>query len=92
MLDEYGFVERCDDYDRSVVEFLVAGRRNRERGEAETVVQAVPINATVVVDDPWGRELAASYRLEHHGTVWILRRLKELGFINAPNVRDHFVD
>ena len=91
MLNEYGFIERCDDYDRSVVEFLVAGRRNRDRGEAETVVQATPLNATVIVDDLWGRELAASYRLEPYGTVWMLRRLHELGFIDAPGVRNHFV-
>src|SRR5438477_5923934 len=60
--DSYAYFQRCDDYDRGTVEFLLAERKrqgSKDRGEVEAVVQAAQVGAVVIVDDPWGRELAA---------------------------------
>lgn len=37
----------------------------------------------MIVDDPWGRKLAARDDLEFHGTVWVLQRFYELGLLTA---------
>src|ERR1035437_8986046 len=77
LLDSYAFLERCDDYDKGTVDFLLAERSRQgmtDRGEVEAVVQASQVGAMVVVDDPWGRHLAALNDLDHHGTFWVLQR------------------
>ena len=76
LFESYDF-QRCDGYEQGTVDFLLAERARqgaKDRGEVEAVVQASHFGATVIVDDPWGRELAARYDLECHGTLWILRR------------------
>lgn len=70
---------------------LVDHRANRDRGEAEAVVQAAERGAAVIVDDKWGRELARKFALEYHGTIWILGRFHELGLLSAPGLRAHLV-
>lgn len=62
----------------------------QDRGEVEAVVQASQFGATVIVDDAWGRELAARNDLEYHGTVWVLQRFHELALLSSPRVRDCF--
>jgi predicted nucleic acid-binding protein len=89
----YAFLQPCNDYDNGTVDFLLAEKTRegkQDRGEAETVVQASQLGATVIVDDPWGRELAAGYDLEFHGTVWILQRFHELDLLSSVAVRDCF--
>lgn len=53
------------------------------------MVQASAVGATVLVDDPWGRELAERYSLECHGTIWVLERLHALGLLTPSRVRQH---
>src|ERR1039457_6966530 len=80
MFDSYVFLERCDDYDKGTVDFLLAERTRqgmKDRGEVEAVVQAAQLGAGVIVDDPWGRELAARDDLDYHGTFWVLKRSEE---------------
>lgn len=93
LFDTYAFIERCDGYEKGTVEFLLSERARqgmRDRGEVEAVVQASEFGATVIVDDPWGRELAARDDLDHHGTVWVLQRLHELGLMSGPALRAGF--
>jgi predicted nucleic acid-binding protein len=93
LFDNYAFLERCDAYEKGAVDFLLAERARqgmRDRGEVEAVVQASELGATVIVDDPWGRELAARDDLDHHGTVWVLQRFYELGLMPAPALRIGF--
>jgi len=88
----FAFVRRCDRYDHAAVDLLLADRRaNRDRGEAEAVVQASERGAAVIIDDKWGRQLAESFALECHGTVWVLDRLYELGLVTASDLRAHLV-
>jgi predicted nucleic acid-binding protein len=54
------------------------------------VVQASELGATVIVDDPWGRELAARDDLEAHGTFWVLTRFHELELLSQSALRDSF--
>jgi predicted nucleic acid-binding protein len=85
LFETYGFLHRCDGYEQGAVAFLLAERNRlgtRDRGEVEAVVQASQFGASVIVDDPWGRELASRHDLDFHGTVWILQRLHELGLIS----------
>jgi predicted nucleic acid-binding protein len=94
LFEEFAFLERCDDYDKGTVDFLLAERARRgmkDRGEAEAVVQASQVGATVIVDDPWGRELAGRIALNHHGTLWALQRFYELGLVSASGLRNSFV-
>jgi predicted nucleic acid-binding protein len=87
----FAFIQRCDRYDQAAVDLLLADRRtNRDRGEAEAVVQASERGAAVIVDDKWGRELAKNFGLECHGTIWILARFHELGLLTASDLRAHF--
>lgn len=58
-------------------------RPKRDLGEAEAVVQATEIDASMVlVDDPLGRSWADRHSLENHGLIWILRQLRQFGAIN----------
>jgi predicted nucleic acid-binding protein len=45
----------------------------------------------VIVDDRWGRKLAASFDLEFHGTLWILQRFQELELITSTDLRRHLL-
>jgi predicted nucleic acid-binding protein len=95
LLREYSFIERCDNHDRVAVDILLVDRMVQgveDRGEAEAVVQAAETDAVVMVDDPWGRGLAARFGREFHGTVWILRRFYELGLISGLATRANFVE
>jgi predicted nucleic acid-binding protein len=92
--DSYGFIENCDDYDQTSVDILFSERKAsglRDRGEAEAVVQAAEIGAMVLIDDAWGRILAARFDRECHGTLWILRKFHELGLASAAETRARFV-
>lgn len=93
IFEEYDFFQRCDKYDKAIVDFLLAGRpeANRsDRGEVEAVVQASDLGATVVVDDPWGRTLAERSALDCHGTLWILERFHNLGLMPSSELRQEF--
>jgi predicted nucleic acid-binding protein len=95
ILSSYTFVQRCDDYDKGTVDVLLIERATQgveDRGEAEAVVQAAKLGATVIVDDPWGRELAARFGRDFHGTFWVLRRFFELGLTSGTATRNHFVE
>ena len=90
LLREFGFLESCNDYDQDAVTQLLIERKVagvRDRGEAEAVVQAAMQGATVIVDDQFGRQMAARYGLEFHGTLWVLERFHLLEFISAAMVR-----
>ena len=89
----YGFFQRCDGYDQGTVDFLLAERARlgvKDRGEVEAVVQASQFGATVIVDDPWGRDLASRADLDFHGTVWVLQQFYQLGLLSSA-LRDCFV-
>ena len=93
LFKSYAFFQRCDGYDKGTVDFLLAERARQgmqDRGEVEAVVQAAEFGATVIVDDPWGRELAARDALDYHGTIWILQRFYELGLLSAQALRISF--
>jgi predicted nucleic acid-binding protein len=95
ILDSYAFLERCDDYDKGAVDVLLIERATEgreDRGEAEAVVQAAKVGAMVIVDDPWGRRLAARFDCDFHGTVWVLRRFFELGLTSSSTIRNHFIE
>jgi predicted nucleic acid-binding protein len=86
IFNTYAFFQRCDGYDQGAVDFLLAERARlgvKDRGEVEAVVQASQAGATVIVDDPWGRDLAARADLDFHGTVWVLQRFHELGLLSS---------
>jgi predicted nucleic acid-binding protein len=94
IFDQYAFFERCDEYDKGAVEILLVERRQagrKDRGEAEAVVQAAKLGAAVVVDDPWGRKLAARAALDHHGTFWVLQQFVILELISPSTVRHCFM-
>lgn len=91
LFEAYAFFQRCDDYEQGVVDFLLAERTRvgtQDRGEVEAVVQASQSGAIVIVDDPWGRELAERDDLEFHGTLWVLQRFHELDLLSAIALRD----
>jgi predicted nucleic acid-binding protein len=94
LFQAYAFFRRCDGYEQGTVDFLLAERTrqgSQDRGEVEAVVQASQLGATVIVDDPWGRELAARDDLEFHGTLWVLQRFHELGLLTSTALRNCFV-
>lgn len=62
----------------------------RDRGEAETVVQASVRGGDVLIDDTWGRKLAQKYGRECHGTFWLLCRFHELGLVSSSETRARF--
>lgn len=94
IMTTYSFIEKCDDYEKGAVDILL-GERAREglkdRGEAETVVQAVECGADVLIDDRWGRDLALLHGREVHGTLWVLRRFFELNFASGAVTRERLV-
>jgi predicted nucleic acid-binding protein len=93
LFSAYAHIQRCDNYDQGTVDFLLAERTRqgkRDRGEIEAVVQATQLGATVIVDDPWGRQLAERNDLEFHGTVWILQKFHELALVSSTDLRDDF--
>src|SRR5271166_1530561 len=82
----YGFFQPCDGYDQGTVDFLLAERARlgvKDRGEVEAVVQASKFGAEVIVDDPWGRDLAMRADLDFHVTVQVLQQLYELGLLST---------
>jgi len=92
---DYSFVEGCDDYDKGAVDVLLIERGKlgvRDRGEAEAVAQAAQVGAMVIVDDRWGRELAALHGRDFHGTLRVLRRLLELEHASPAVTRDRLVE
>jgi predicted nucleic acid-binding protein len=94
MFNQYAFLERCDQYDKGAVGLLLAERASkgmRDRGEAEAVVQAAQLGATVIVDDLWGRNLAASHALEHHGIIWVLEQFLRLELMSTADFRNCFL-
>jgi predicted nucleic acid-binding protein len=93
LFDTYAFFQPCDGYEKGTVDFLLAerGRQGmRDRGEVEAVVQASQFGASVIVDDLWGRELAARYDRDFHGTIWVLQQFHQLNLISATALRDSF--
>ncbi len=93
LFEAYAFLQRCDGYEQGTVDFLLAERSRQgsyDRGEVEAVVQASQFGATVIVDDPWGRELASRNDLEHHGTFWVLQRFHDLELLSSSEIRDCF--
>ncbi len=89
LFDEFSFLELCESCDRTSVDILAlqVGRPGkRDRGEMEAVVQAAERGAAVLIDDRWGRELARRYDLEHHGTLWVLDRILELGIVRGQTI------
>jgi predicted nucleic acid-binding protein len=93
-LNRYEFLDRCDDYDKGAVEVLLierATQRAQDRGETEAVVQAAKAGARVIVDDPWGRKLAARYRRDYHGCLWVLNRFFQLRRLSASDLRRNFI-
>jgi predicted nucleic acid-binding protein len=46
-------------------------------------VQASQFGAAVIIDDPWGRDLATRADLEFHGTVWVLQQLNQLRLLSS---------
>jgi predicted nucleic acid-binding protein len=85
-IDCNAFLQRCDGYEQGTVDFLLAERTRQgaqDRGEDEAVVQASQFGATVIVDDPWGRELAERVDLEFHATLWVLQRFHELDLLSS---------
>jgi predicted nucleic acid-binding protein len=94
LLRQYAVIRRCNDYDQAAVNILWAERHSegsKDLGEVEAVVQAAKLGAVAVVDDPWGRELAARFRLDYHGTLWILERLCELRLLFPAVLREHLL-
>lgn len=90
VFDEYSYVEWCTDYDRTAADILRPERkvrRNKDKGEAETIVQASTRGAIVIVDDRWGRKQAELYRLDYWGTLRILERFYELGLRTGARIR-----
>jgi predicted nucleic acid-binding protein len=94
LFDQYALFRRCDDYEKGAVAFLLAERSLQgvqDRGEVEAVVQASQFGATVIIDDTWGRKLAARNDLNCHGTLWILDRFHELGLMSSSTLRSNLL-
>jgi predicted nucleic acid-binding protein len=94
LFDGFAFFQRCDGYEQGTVDFLLAERTRhgaQDRGEVEAVVQASQFGAIVIVDDPWGRELAERDDLEFHGTLWVLQRFHELDLLTSVALRGCFL-
>jgi predicted nucleic acid-binding protein len=80
----------CDDYDRAVADVFLAERifaGKKDRGEAEAVTQAATSGARAIIDDRWGRKLAALNSLDCHGTIWIMERFYDLRLTTAVELR-----
>lgn len=87
VLRRFTFYEKCDAGDPLRVKLLLIETGNpakpkKDLGEAEAVIQATEVGATmVIVDDPIGRSWAERHSLEPHGLIWILRSLREIDAI-----------
>lgn len=93
LFENFAFFQRCDGYEQGTVDFLLAERVRegaQDRGEVEAVVQASQFGAAVIVDDPWGRELAKRDDLEFHGTMWILQQFHALELLSSHDLRSCF--
>jgi predicted nucleic acid-binding protein len=90
LFGRYDFFMRCDAYDKASVDILLADQGRRDRGEAEAVMQASQEGATVIVDDRWGRKLAAQHSLDYRGTIWVLYRFYELKLMSSSDLRTAF--
>ncbi len=91
LLEEYEFLQACDKYDSASVAILLTERIGvRDRGEAETVVQASEFTASVLIDDQWGRQLASGLDLEVSGTMGLLNSFRELELISGSELRTAF--
>lgn len=93
LFDAYAFFQRCDGYEQGTIDFLLAEQSRQgvqDRGEVEAVVQASQFGATVIVDDPWGGDLAERDDLEFHGTLWVLQRFHELELLTSTALRNCF--
>jgi len=93
VLAEYGFFERCEDYDPARVQLLLDDRKNRkegrDKGEAEAVIQAQERSCgMVLVDDKLGRSWAERHGLQRHGTLWVWEELRGRGIVRS--LRPHF--
>jgi predicted nucleic acid-binding protein len=93
-IDEFAIFERCDDFDRALVKWLLDTREHRkagkDEGEAEAVIQAAERSANMVlVDDPLGREWAEQRAMQCHGTIWLCRELRRSGYLTK--LRPYFV-
>jgi hypothetical protein len=89
LFDTYAFCQRSDGYESGHSRFPTRGAGclgADDRGEVEAVVQASELGATVIVDEPWGRELAARDDPDFHGTLWVLQRFYDrfLGITTTP--------
>jgi predicted nucleic acid-binding protein len=93
ILKSFVFIERCNKYDQASVDVLLSERRTQgleDRGEAEAVVQAAAVGASVIVADSWGRSLAERSGRELHSTFWVLKRFFELELASPGQTRSHF--
>lgn len=94
LFDQYAFFKPCNEYDKVAVDILLVERTRKglkDRGEAEAVVQAAQIGASVIVDDKWGRDLAASHAISCNGTLWVLKQLFNLQLIGPSDLKNHFL-
>lgn len=41
-----------------------------------------------MIDDRWGRDLAARFDLDCHGTLWVLEQLHNLRLMSSSKVRE----
>lgn len=83
----------CNQYDPSAVELMLPpdrSRVNKDRGEAETALQASEMEAMALIDDRWGRDLARRMDIEVHGSLWVIERLHALGILTPAAVRAAF--
>lgn len=93
LLDNYEFFQKCDEYDQASLDVLLAERKGTtDRGEAEAVVQAAEVGASILIDDAWGRKLAERSRLQVLGTVGVLKRYREMDLISGPELRHCFAE
>lgn len=91
LLRDYEFVRACEEYDPGAVELLrqeMNRRGKKDRGEMEAIVQATDMGSAVVMDDRWGRRLAERHGLDTYGTLWILKRLHEMGHLPGARFRE----
>ncbi len=88
-LSRLALYQKCDVADPVRVTLLLiehrkpTSRPKKDLGEAEAVIQATEIAATMVLmDDPLGRSWAEGHSLDRHGLIWILRKLRQFGAID----------
>ena len=96
VLRRLALYQKCGVVDSVRVRLLLIEQRNqfsrpkKDLGEAEAVIQATEVGASmVIIDDPLGRSWAERHSLENHGLIWILRGLRQFGAIDkvAPYIQ-----